>query len=210
MHNFHNTLYLVANRVNESINSFLDKIEMSICGGVDVVQLRAKKTDESEYIRIANIVGELVQGYKRIFLVNDNPLIAKKTKADGVHIGQTDGVLKNVREFLGPKAIIGRSIESIEQAKKEKEELFDYFAISPVFYTSTKRNANNPLGVGGAATIRELISKPLFAIGGIKTDNFHILSELGLNGICVVSAILDAENPQLEAKKFKKLMNESN
>lgn len=164
-----------------------------IQGGADIIQLRAKGRDEATITRLGMALQHLCTAAGVPFIINDFPHIAKAIDADGVHIGQDDGSLADVRTIVGPDKIVGRSTHSLAQAKAALEEGFDYLGFGPLFPTPTK--LGRP-GIGleeVAAMQRDVGSKvPVFCIGGIKPDNLDQVLAAGATRVVIVSALLQA------------------
>jgi thiamine-phosphate pyrophosphorylase len=115
--------------------------------------------------------------------------------AEGVHLGQSDTPLENARKILGPDKIIGLSVNDLSQIDSTSASLADYFAISPVFFTSTKEDITLPWGLDGVRKARLSSSLPLVGIGGIGRNNAHEVVMAGLDCIAVVSAIVSESDP---------------
>lgn len=175
-----------------------------IQGGADIIQLRAKGRDEALITRLGMALQHLCRGAGVPFIVNDFPHIAKAIDADGVHIGQDDGSLADVRKIVGPAKIVGRSTHSLEQAKAALAEGFDYLGFGPLFPTPTK--LGRP-GIGldeVAAMQREVGSKvPVFCIGGIKPDNLDQVLAAGAQRVVIVSSLLQAPDIAAATRAIK-------
>ena len=127
-------------------------------------------------------------------IINDRPDIAAVVQADGVHLGQEDMEISDARRLLGWEAIIGRSTHSIAQAHRAVAEGADYIGVGPVFATTTK--TVEPVGPAYVKAVAEEIDLPGFAIGGITADNIRTVLEAGGRRVAVVSAIMDAKDPE--------------
>ncbi|MFW9878534.1 MAG: thiamine phosphate synthase [Candidatus Thorarchaeota archaeon] len=132
-------------------------------------------------------------------IINDRVDVAYAISADGVHLGQSDLKVSEAREILGPKAIIGLSVESVEQAIEANREDIDYIAASPVFSTKTKTNCSMPWGLNGLKQLCIVSKHPVIAIGGIDKNNAKQVIECGAKGVAVISAIFDAICPKTAA-----------
>lgn len=196
-------LYLVTNRHQESVRLLKSKIVEAVKGGVNIVQLREKDITDSEYITIAKEVKPLLDQLNIPLIINDNPYIAKEVNAHGVHLGQSDCNSLNARKILGKKAIIGLSIETLDQTHNVNNLPIDYAVISPIFYTNTKADTSPPFGITNARKFRGHIQKPLLAIGGINEANITNVLETGIDGICVSSAIFNSPSPKFAAQSLK-------
>jgi thiamine-phosphate pyrophosphorylase len=171
-------------------------------GGVDIVQLREKILPRREIELAAQTFRRLCDTYSALFIVNDDPDLARTCNADGVHVGQDDLAAAEARALLGPDAIIGLSTHSEEQIAASAEAPVNYISVGPIWETPTKQ--------GRPAVGLELISHaasqaphPFFAIGGIDSSNAAQVVEAGARRLCVVRAIRDAEDPTAAAETLR-------
>jgi thiamine-phosphate pyrophosphorylase len=176
--------------------------------GVDWVQLRVKKKSWNEWLDIALKTEFVCRNHNSILIINDNPLIAKAVKADGVHLGKEDMTPREARELLGSAAIIGGTANTIEDVERLAEEGVDYIGAGPFRFTNTKENLSPVLGLQGYEAIldhcrKNKISIPIIAIGGIKTEDVKPLMQKGIYGIAVSSAVNLAEDPSAAIRKFR-------
>ncbi len=207
------SLYLVTNRDNfKSDNEFLNVIEKSIEGGIDIIQLREKKECEQRILLLAKEIKKLISKTEVLFVVNDRIDIALACEADGVHLGQDDFPIKEARKVLPEGFIIGLSTHSIEQGKNAVRAdvhmpLADYLGVGPVFPTPTKPDykAAGLEYVNWAS--ENLKNIPWFAIGGIDTTNIDKVVNAGAGKIAVVRSIMEADNPKETAKILKEKLN---
>jgi thiamine-phosphate pyrophosphorylase len=186
-------------------------LHAALRGGVDIVQLREKALGRNVIERSSQTFRRLCDTYSALFIVNDDPHLARACDADGVHVGQDDGSVAEARAILGPDAIIGLSTHSKEQIEasgrdadmRRPEALPDHISVGPIWETPTK--AGRP-GVG-----LELIEHaaahaphPFFAIGGIDTGNAEEVVRAGARRLCVVRAIRDAADPAAAAEALRR------
>jgi thiamine-phosphate pyrophosphorylase len=127
-------------------------------------------------------------------LVNDRADVALTVGAVGVHLGQDDLSPDGARRILGPKAVIGFSTHTVEQAREASDRPVDYIAVGPVFATKSKKSAYAPLGPEGVYRVRQVVSKPLVAIGGITLENGGDVLEAGADSLAVISALMETGN----------------
>jgi len=177
----------------------LDVVRRALSGGVDAVQLRDKEADDERYAetarRLASLCGDVP------FLLNDRWWLVEQTGADGVHLGQEDAPIEQVRRALGPGVLLGLSTHDQEEAAAAAERGADYVGLGPMFPTATKTLERAP---GGAALLASVHCElPLFAIGGITAEN---LPSLGARRIAVSSAIADAADPEAAARELRALL----
>lgn len=208
MENIDYSLYLVTNSKNKRNQEFLDIIEESIKGGVSIVQVREKELDLIPFYEKAKAVKEITDKYNIPLIINDRLSIAIGLGADGAHVGQDDIDGSIARDILGPDRILGISAQTVEQAKKAEKDGADYIGCGAVFPTSTKEDADS-VSIEEFKKIKEAVNIPVVAIGGIKIDNVKDLKCTNADGISVVSAIMDAEEPKEASEKlleeFKKI-----
>jgi thiamine-phosphate pyrophosphorylase len=155
--------------------------------GVRIIQLREKKMKDRELIMTARRLRELTESYDALLILNDRVDVAIASDADGVHLGQEDMPLETAREIFD--GIVGISVHSVEEAIKAKKA--DYLGAGPVFRTTTKEDAREPIGIEGVRGIVSATKLPVFAIGGIRLDNVEKVLETGVSGVAVVSALVN-------------------
>ena len=170
-------------------------IKAAIQGGVTIVQLREKDCTTREFLTIAQDIKDLCSPLGIPLIINDRVDIALAVNADGLHIGQSDLPYEIARKLMGPDAIIGLSVESIQDAIDAEELDVDYLGLSPIYSTPTKTDIYHELGLEGIRKIRQISRHPLIAIGGINKENAAEIIAAGSDGIAVVSAICSAEDP---------------
>jgi thiamine-phosphate pyrophosphorylase len=177
-------------------------LRAALNGGVDIVQLREKSLPRREIERAALTFRRLCDTYSALFVVNDDPDLARSCDADGVHVGQGDMAAAAVREAVGPDAIVGLSCHSEEQIAASADQPVDYTSAGPIWETPTKQ--------GRPAAGLKLISyaaanapHPFFAIGGIDASNATQVVEAGARRLCVVRAIRDAADPAAVAERLR-------
>jgi thiamine-phosphate pyrophosphorylase len=181
----------------------LARVAAAVAAGVTLVQLRDKATDTTARIAFARRLAPILATYCVPLIVNDDVEAAVAAGAAGVHLGQGDMPPTAARARLGEDAIIGLSIEQVNEIDAVDPEIVDYVAASPVFATATKPDIAPPLGLEGVAAIRARTRLPLVGIGGIDAGNAAAVIAAGADGIAVVSAILDAADPAAAAAKLR-------
>jgi thiamine-phosphate pyrophosphorylase len=169
-------------------------LHAALGGGVDIVQLREKELGREEIERSARTFRRLCDNYSALFIVNDDPWLARTCGADGVHVGQDDVAAATAREVLGPEAIIGLSTHSAEQLAASAERPVDYVSVGPVWETPTKEGRPG-VGLGLVERAAANAPHPFFAIGGIAPGNAADVVAAGARRLGVVRAIRDAEDP---------------
>lgn len=195
-------LYAVTDRSWLNGETLYSQVEKSLKGGATFIQLREKKLDETHFLEEAKELKKLCAQYKVPFVINDNVDIALAIDADGVHVGQSDMEAGNVREKLGPDKIIGVSAQTVEQAILAEKRGADYLGVGAVFPTTSKDDAAE-VNHETVKAICEAVNIPVIAIGGISQKNVGELSNLGLCGIAVISAIYAQPDIETATKNLK-------
>lgn len=198
------SLYLVTNSTDKRNQEFLNIVEDSLKGGVSVVQVREKELDLIPFYEKAKAVKEITDKFDVPLIINDRLSIAIALGADGAHVGQDDIDGAVARDILGPDRILGISASTVEEAVKAEEDGADYIGCGAVFPTSTKDDADS-VDIEEFKKIKKSVSIPVVAIGGIKENNVKELKGSNADGIAVVSAIMDSDNPE---KTSENLLNE--
>lgn len=196
-------LYGVTDRHWLNGRRLYEDVKESLDGGVTFIQLREKTLDEETFLLEAKEIKSLCEAYHVPFVINDNVDIAKKINADGVHVGQDDMNVEDVRRILGEEKIIGVSASSVEEALCAEKGGADYLGVGAVFPTSSKDDASD-VSFEILKEICEAVSIPVIAIGGISKENVHKLSGTGIVGIAVISAIFGKEDIKQAAIDLKK------
>lgn len=180
-------------------------LHAALSGGVDIVQLREKELGREEIERSARTFRRLCDTYSALFVVNDDPYLARTCNADGVHVGQDDVAAAEAREVLGPEAIVGLSTHSEEQLTASAGELVDYVSVGPIWETPTKEGRP---GVGLALVEHAAANAPhpFFAIGGIDPNNASDVVAAGARRLGVVRAIRDAADPTAVAESLRRAL----
>ncbi len=183
-----------------------DRVEAAVRGGVDVVQLREKRTRGGETLALAEELREICARGGALFTVNDDVELARLSGAAGVHLGQEDEPVAKAREILGLDAIVGRSAGTVEEVREALREGVDYLGVGTVFATPTKPDAN----VKGLALVEDIAHEnpplPWFTIGGITLETAPEVAAAGAPGFAVVRAILDAEDPEAAARELRSFL----
>lgn len=202
MNSLNLSLYLVTNN-SEDEEKFLNIIEESLKGGVSVVQLREKKAETLDFYNLALKVKEITQKYNVPLIINDRIDIALAIDAEGVHIGQSDMPAQIARLLIGKDKILGVSAANIKEAKKAQRDSADYIGVGAVYPTNTKDDATSV----SKKELKEIVKSvdiPAVAIGGITQENAHELNDCGIDGISVVSAIMNSQNPKTASENLLK------
>jgi thiamine-phosphate pyrophosphorylase len=178
-------------------------LRAALSGGVDIVQLREKQLPRADIERAAGTFRRVCDTYSALFIVNDDPDLARACDADGVHVGQDDASVAAARELLGPDAIVGLSTHSEADIAAANEQAVDYFAVGPVWETPTKPG-RPAVGLELISHAAEHAIHPFFGIGGISPLNAEQVVRAGARRLCVVRAIRDAPNPSVAAEALRR------
>ena len=199
-------LYAVTDRAWTGNKTLYEQIKEALEHGVTCVQLREKNLDEASFIEEAKKISVLCRQYNTPFIVNDNVNVAIASNADGIHIGQEDMGLKDVRKIVGENMIIGISAHTVEEAKFAQENGANYIGIGAVFETSTKNDVD-VIPYEKVKSICDAVDIPKVAIGGINAENILKLKGSGIDGVAVVSAIFGAKDIGKATKELYTLSN---
>jgi thiamine-phosphate pyrophosphorylase len=194
------TLYLITDRGLAGGRSIESVVEAAVRGGVTAVQLREKGCCTRDFVELGRALARLLAPLGVPLIVNDRLDVALAIGAAGVHIGQRDMDYSTARRLMGQDAVIGLSIETVEQARAAEALDADYLGVGPVFPTATKPDAARALGLEGLAQVRAVSRHALVAVGGIGVGNARQAMEAGADGVAVVSAICAAGDPEGAAR----------
>ncbi|UXZ53702.1 thiamine phosphate synthase [Halomonas sp. 7T] len=177
-------------------------IAAAVQGGVTIVQLRDKHASDAQMIAQAKRLKTLLAGSGVPLIINDRLNVAIESKADGLHVGQSDTAVHEAHQALGPNAIIGLSINTRPQLNAVPIELLDYVGLGPVFATGSKQDHAQPIGFDGLAQLAEVCPLPSVAIGGLKVEHAARVKVAGAHGLAVISAICGQPDPRQAAQAF--------
>lgn len=177
-------------------------LRAALTGGADIVQLREKELGRGEIERAAGTFRRVADTFSALFILNDDPELARICDADGVHVGQDDVSAEQARELLGPDAIVGLSTHSEEQIAASAERPVDYISVGPIWETPTKEGRPG-VGLELIEHAVEQAPHPFFAIGGIDTANAEQVVRAGAERLCVVRAVRDAADPEAAAAELR-------
>ena len=195
------SLYLVTDRDVVMDTDIYTGVEDAIKGGVTVVQLREKRIGTLEFYNIAVKIKSITDKYEIPLIINDRIDIALAVDCAGVHLGQNDMPAGIARSVMGNNKIIGVSASTLEEAQKAEKDGADYVGVGAMFPTTTKEDAK-AVSIKCLKEIKEGVSIPVVAIGGINEKNVELLLPANIDGIAVVSAILGKKNAKTAAEKL--------
>ena len=202
MKNLDTSLYFITDSTGFSVEEFLRRTEAALRGGVTLLQLREKDRTTREYLELAQAVHALTRKYDVPLIIDDRLDIALAMDAEGVHLGQSDLPVDLARRILGPEKIIGATAKTVPQAREAWEQGADYLGVGAIYPTTTKVKTI----LTSTDTLRDIcaaVAIPVNAIGGLNRDNIDILAGIPIAGICVVSAIMKADDPKNAAIELK-------
>jgi thiamine-phosphate pyrophosphorylase len=199
-------LYLVCGAAPDP-HTLPELLRGAIAGGVDVVQLREKSLADEELAAVANAARALCERLGALLVINDRPTVALEVGADGVHVGQEDMPVAQVRAIVGPELLVGLSTHTPQEIDAVDPALVDYIGVGPIHETPTK--------LGRAAVGLELVRHarahapvPFFAIGGLDRGNVGEALRAGATRVCVLRAIAGAKDPRTAARTLRSSLKE--
>ena len=202
MKKFDTSLYFITDSSNYTEQEFLNRIERALQGGVTLMQLREKDKSTREYIELAQKVHNITQKYNVPLIIDDRVDVALAVNAEGVHVGQSDMPVSLARKLMGENKIVGATTKTVEQAKEAYEQGAGYLGVGAIYPTTTKVKTV----LTSTDTLRDICNAvpiPVNAIGGLNKDNIDVLEDIPISGICVVSAIMKADDPKKATEELK-------
>jgi thiamine-phosphate pyrophosphorylase len=190
--------YLVTQENLSSGRTTRSVVEAAITGGVDAVQVREKHRSAREQLVAARELRDMTAPADVALLVNDRVDVAVASEADGVHLGDDDLPVEVAREQLGAEAIIGRSVSTVEEAREAESAGADYLGVGAVYRTDSKDDVpeeEQGIGLDTVRAIDEAVDIPFVGIGGITPENAEDVAAAGADGVAVISAITQADDP---------------
>ncbi|MES2241221.1 MAG: thiamine phosphate synthase [Bacteroidota bacterium] len=182
-----------------TVEEQLYNIHQALDHGCDWIQMRFKNATSEDTFTLAEAVKTLCQEYLATFIINDNVALAKAIDADGVHLGLTDMGIAKAREILGNDKIIGGTANTFENIQNHAKNGCDYIGLGPFRFTKTKENLSPILGLEGFAELMKKmhdnqINTPIYAIGGIQTEDVEAIIKTGIHGIAVSGLITESDS----------------
>jgi thiamine-phosphate pyrophosphorylase len=193
------TLYLIT----DGKSNLIHRVEQAILGGVTIVQYREKKKIYDEMLEEALELKKLCSKYNVPLIINDYIDLAKEIDADGIHLGQDDTAIEEIKDLFKDK-VIGISAHNLEEAIKAEKNGADYIGFGAIFPTNSKDDAK-VLDINDVNIIKKNISIPVLLIGGINKANLSSV-DVKYDGVCVISAILSSKDPKESAKEIKDII----
>ena len=194
-------LYLVTNRYQDSLESFLEKVETACRSGVTIVQLREKNLTTNQYYQLAKQVKEITDSYQVPLIIDDRLDVCLAVDAAGLHIGDDELPVSVARQVLGPEKILGVTAKTVKRALEAEEGGANYLGTGAIFPTTTKENAPITL-ISTLKTICQRVAIPVVAIGGLTSENIDQLIGTGIAGVAVVRDLMQAEDIETKTQAF--------
>lgn len=202
MKTFDTSLYFITDSTGFTEEEFLRRTEAALQGGVTFLQIREKDRSTREYIALAEKVHALTRKYNVPLIIDDRVDVALAMDAEGVHVGQSDMPVATARRLLGEGKIIGATAKTVPQAMEAYEQGADYLGVGAIYPTTTKVKTV----LTSTDTLRDICNAvpiPANAIGGLNKDNIDVLAGIPIAGVCVVSAIMKADDSKVAAEDLK-------
>lgn len=202
MKQFDPSLYFITDSTGYTEEAFLLRVEQALRGGATLLQLREKNRSTRAYIRLAEKVHAIAKCYHVPLIIDDRVDVALAIDAEGVHVGAEDMPVALARKLMGDDKIVGATAKTVPWAREAWEQGADYLGVGAIYPTTTKVKTV----LTSTETLREICNAvpiPVNAIGGLNRENIDVLAGIPIAGICVVSAIMKAEDPQTAAEELK-------
>ena len=207
MKKFDSSLYFITDSTNYTEEEFLRRVEQALKGGATLLQLREKEKSTREYIELAEKVHEIAKRYNVPLIIDDRVDVALAVDAEGVHVGASDMPIATARKLMGEDKIVGATAKTVPWAKEAYEQGADYLGVGAIYPTTTKV-VTVLTSTESLDAITKAVPIPVNAIGGLNKDNIDILKGIGISGICAVSAIMKADDPEKAARELKEKARE--
>ena len=194
-------LYLVTNRYQDPLETFLKKVEQACQSGVTMIQLREKQLTTNQYYELAKMVKQITDTYQVPLIIDDRLDVCLAVDAAGLHIGDDELPVSVARQVLGTEKILGVTAKTVKRALEAEESGADYLGTGAIFPTTTKENAPITL-ISTLKDICQAVGIPVVAIGGLTCENIHQLSGTGFAGIEVVRDLMQARDIEARTQEF--------
>lgn len=196
------TLYFITDSTGLEQEEFLTRVEAALRGGVTLLQLREKERTTREYLELAGKVHALTKKYHVPLIIDDRLDVAMAEDTEGVHLGQSDLPIATARRIWGGDKIVGATAKTVPQALEAYEQGADYLGVGAIYPTTTKVKTI----LTSTDTLRQIceaVPIPVNAIGGLNKDRLDVLAGIPIAGVCAVSAIMKAPDPETAARELK-------
>ena len=194
-------LYLVTNRYQDPLETFLKKVEQACQSGVTMIQLREKQLTTNQYYELAKMVKQITDTYQVPLIIDDRLDVCLAVDAAGLHIGDDELPVSVARQVLGTEKILGVTAKTVKRALEAEKSGADYLGTGAIFPTTTKENAPITL-ISTLKDICQTVDIPVVAIGGLTCENIHQLSGTDIAGIAVVRDLMQARDIEARTQEF--------
>lgn len=194
-------LYLVTNRYQDPLETFLKKVEQACQSGVTMIQLREKQLTTNQYYELAKMVKQITDTYQVPLIIDDRLDVCLAVDAAGLHIGDDELPVSVAKQVLGTEKILGVTAKTVKRALEAEESGANYLGTGAIFPTTTKENAPITL-ISTLKDICQTVNIPVVAIGGLTCENIHQLSGTGIAGIAVVRDLMQARDIEARTQEF--------
>lgn len=195
-------LYLITDRKLTQGRNLRAVVEQALDGGVRAIQLREKDLGGKELFELADKISVLCRRYNAQLFINDRIDVALAVDAAGVQLGKTSIPIDTARALLGAKKSIGYSAHTLKEARVAALDGADFLLFGPVYFTPSKATYGAPQGLTALREIVDKVAVPVYAIGGIKTENLAATIKTGVRGVALISAVMSAADPVRAAKSI--------
>ncbi len=194
-------LYLITDRKQTKL-PLIEAVTLALEGGVRAIQLREKDLKIRELLGLARELREITKRFSARLFINDRVDVAVAVDADGVHLGKDSMPPAAVRRIAGNRLLVGVSTHTLEEAKTAQTAGADFITFGPVFFTPSKAQFGDPVGLESLNLIKKSVSVPIFAIGGIKSGNAKQIMDTGVDGVSMISDIFGSNDIRQAAEQI--------
>lgn len=202
-------LYCITSEEFSNGRDNIEVVKEMIDSGIKLIQYREKEKSMLEKFNQCREIRKLTRDAKVVFVVNDHVDLAMAVDADGIHVGQDDLPVSEIRRITQNKMFIGLSTHSREQAENAVKNGADYIGVGPVFKTYTKKDVCDPVGFEYLDYVIKNIHLPFVAIGGIKEDNIESVAKRGTRCVAMISDIVGADDIGRKIKRLREKMTKN-
>ncbi|OQA61049.1 MAG: Thiamine-phosphate synthase [bacterium ADurb.Bin270] len=201
-------LYAIADEAWNPFQGFRPLILKFLQGGAKIVQLRMKNSSPGEVRRDALLIAALKKDFDFTFILNDHADIAAEVGADGVHVGENDEPVADIKKRHGERLIVGYSSHSIDEAHSAQSAGADYIAFGAIFHTMTKGPGHPVQGIEKLRALAASVSLPVVAIGGICRENIRDVISAGADSVAMITALSQASDISGEVAYYSKMFDD--
>lgn len=197
-------LYVITDEALSPGRSHVDITRAAVAGGARVIQLRDKRRNTGELVRLARELLAITRPAGATLIINDRVDVTLASGADGVHLGTSDMSVADARRLLGPLPLLGYSPETAAQARAAARDGADYLGVGDLYGTTTKTDAGAPVGLGHLAELRAASGLPVIGIGGITRERIPAVLSAGAAGVAVISAVIRAPDMEGAVRELRR------